>query len=194
MMIQPILYRYYHENNASNLIHNWLFADDFNKYKMDKQWNRQINVKQILYGMSLWNISRIKSVVSWSKIKFFVTVTFRRTTGTFSKENIFFTRNSINACVCARYIFNEARDTHVPQCPWNWKKSGKGKNSQNTKEPSTMLFGLKNIDIRMARLCNLFFPFFFFFSCIALLVAISNLQQSTVKQEIRRIKKNTKWD
>lgn len=79
------------------------------------------------------------------------------------QRRIFCTRNSINACVCVRYIFNEARDTRPPMS-MEWKKSGKGKNSQNTKEPSTMLFGLKNIDIRMAQLCK----FFFFFALLYL--------------------------
>lgn len=117
MMIQSILYRYYHENNASNLIHNWLFADDFNKYKMDKQWNRQINVKQILYGMSLWNISRIKSVVSWSKIKFFVTVLCYVSTHDrhiFKGEYIFHQKFNKRMRVCPIYLQRSEGHTRPP--------------------------------------------------------------------------------
>lgn len=99
-------------------------------------------------------------VVSWSNKIFRHSFLLRfDTRPTHFQRRIFCTRNSINACVCVRYIFNEARDTRPPMS-MEWKKSGKGKNSQNTKEPSTMLFGLKNIDIRMAQLCKFFFFFF----------------------------------
>lgn len=123
-----------------------------------------------------------KMVVSWSNKIFRHSFLLRfDTRPTHFQRRIFCTRNSINACVCVRYIFNEARDTRPPMS-MEWKKSGKGKNSQNTKEPSTMLFGLKNIDIRMAQLCNFFFFFLHCFTC-------RYFKSETIHGEIRRVKK-----
>lgn len=125
-------------------------------------------------------------VVSWSN-KFFVRQTVHShsfplrfdTQPTHFQRRIFCARNSINARPCV-YLQRSEGGRHVPR--WNGRKEGKGKNSQNTKEPSNVVSrGLKNIDIRMEHLCN-------FFASLYLLLS-RNLQRSMVKRKQREINK-----